>query len=88
MKMVNSADCLVEDIGERAGLKGSRSNDIVIDNFLIPINHMLDARLTNGCGLWDPGLGGSGVVIFANYLLLHFRSSTLLAPLWELRKGL
>ena len=50
MKMVTSADCSVEDMGERAGLKGSRSNDIVVDNVLIPNHHMLDARPTNGCG--------------------------------------
>ena len=56
--MVDLADCLVEDTWQSNGLKGSGSNDIVVDNVLIPKHRMLDARLTKGCG--TPGSEAAG----------------------------
>ena len=46
--MVDLADCTVEDTWHSNGLTGSGSNDILVENVLVPKHRILDAKQTKG----------------------------------------
>ncbi len=46
--MVDLADCIVEDTWHSNGLTGSGSNDILVDQVLVPKHRMLDTKVTRG----------------------------------------
>lgn len=56
--MVDLADCRIEDTWHSNGLTGSGSNDIVVDDVLVPKHRLLDAKTTKGQGTPGSAAGG------------------------------